>query len=83
MMISIMADKFKLGFSAKIASIDDTNPASKRLFNMGLTPDTQLCIVNIAPLGDPIIIKVRNYNLAIRKKDLAAISFKDVKEVCV
>lgn len=75
-----MVDKLKLGFTAKIDSIDDTNPASKKLFNMGLTPDTQLRVVNIAPLGDPIIIKVRNYNLAIRKKDLSAISFKDIKE---
>ena len=78
-----MIDKLKLGFSAKVASLDDTNPASRKLFNMGLTPDTELSVVNIAPLGDPIIIKVRNYKLAIRKKDLAAISFKDISEVCI
>lgn len=72
-----MTTKFKTGFCAKIASIDDNNPASKKLMNMGLTPNTQVCIVKTAPLGDPVVVKVRNYFLAIRKRDLLALAFED------
>jgi ferrous iron transport protein A len=74
-----MVTKFKTGFCAKITSVDNNNPASKKLVYMGLTPDTQLSIVKTAPLGDPVIVKVRNYFLAIRKKDLLALAFEDVK----
>lgn len=74
-----MTAKLKIGFCAKIASVDDDNPASKKLAYMGLTPNTELCIVKTAPLGDPVIIKVRNYFLAIRKKDLSALSLEEVK----
>ena len=78
-----MAFECKPGFSAKIESIDDKNPAYKKLLNMGLTPETPLSIVKTAPLGDPVIVNVRNYFLAIRKKDLSAIIFKEVKEEIV
>ena len=78
-----MEFELKPGFSAKIESIDDKNPASKKLLNMGLTPDTRFSVVKTAPLGDPVIINVRNYFLAIRKKDLLAIVFNEVKEEIV
>jgi ferrous iron transport protein A len=72
-----MVTKFTTGFCAKIASIDDNHPSSKKLINMGLTPNTQMCIVKTAPLGDPVVVKVRNYFLAIRRKDLLALAFED------
>ena len=74
-----MVTKFKTGFCAKITSVDNNNPSSKKLAYMGLTPDTQMCIVKTAPLGDPVIIKVRNYLIAIRKKDLEALQFDDTE----
>jgi ferrous iron transport protein A len=74
-----MTTKFKTGFCAKITSVDNNNPASKKLAYMGLTPNTELCIVKTAPLGDPVVIKVRNYFLAIRKKDLSALQFEEAE----
>lgn len=68
--------RFKKGFSGIIDRIDDKNPAAKKLINMGLTPETSIKIEYIAPLGDPVVINVRNYSLAVRKRDLSAIVFR-------
>ena len=72
-----MKKKLKKGFCGIIEKIDEKNPAAKKLTNMGLTPDTHICVKHIAPLGDPIVIAVRNYKLAVRKRDLESIVFKD------
>lgn len=75
-----MIKLLKAGFCATIAKIDYDNPSAGRLSSMGLTPDTRVCIIKNAPLGDPVILSVRNYKLAIRKKDLEAITFKDIED---
>ena len=75
-----MRKLLKEGFCGTIAKIDYNNPSAGRLSSMGLTPNTRVCIVKNAPLGDPVILSVRNYKLAIRKKDLEAITFKDIED---
>ena len=64
--------KLKAGTKLKILQINHNHSAGKRLIDMGLTPDTTVTIEQVAPFGDPYIIKVRNYLLAVRKKDLSA-----------
>lgn len=44
---------------------------------MGFTPGTKFQIERIAPLGDPVIVKIRNYFVAVRKEDLLAIDFEE------
>ena len=41
----------------------------RRLFDMGVTPGAEITLRKKAPLGDPIEVKVRNYELSIRKAD--------------
>ena len=62
----------KAGTNFKILQINHNHSAGKRLIDMGLTPDTTVTVEQVAPFGDPYIIKVRNYLLAVRKKDLSA-----------
>lgn len=45
----------------------------ERLMTMGLLPGTRITVQRSAPLGDPIAIGLRSYNLAIRRKDAAVI----------
>jgi len=44
-----------------------------KLLSMGLTPKTEFTIVRVAPLGDPVEIKVRGFNLSLRKQESDAL----------
>ena len=63
----------KTGMKFKIAEIGDS-ALKERLMTMGLIPGTKVQILRSAPLGDPIAIRVRSYNLAIRKADAEKIA---------
>ncbi len=58
-----------VGASAVLRSFPKTGPAFIRLREMGLLPGTRVTLVRVAPLGDPIEIKVRGYNLTLRKSE--------------
>ena len=65
--------EMKAGSSAKIARINGTGPVKRRIMDMGLTKGTEVAVRKIAPLGDPIELTVRGYELSIRKDEAAAI----------
>ncbi|MCD8498883.1 MAG: ferrous iron transport protein A [Clostridiales bacterium] len=65
--------EFKPGESGTIVSIQGTGALRQRLIAMGVTPGTWLIVRKFAPLGDPMEIRLRNYNLSIRKRDAAMI----------
>mgnify|MGYP000933976859 FL=1 len=67
----------KTGMTVKIRNIGSTN-LKERLMTMGLTPGTKVTILRSAPLGDPISIGVRSYNLALRKMDAQYIEVEQV-----
>nr|WP_302596696.1 ferrous iron transport protein B [uncultured Cellulosilyticum sp.] len=50
----------------------------KHILDMGLTPGTEITLMKVAPMGDPIEIRVRGYELTIRKEDAAYITLMDV-----
>ncbi|MBR5914772.1 MAG: ferrous iron transport protein A [Selenomonadaceae bacterium] len=58
----------KVGSTVKVISVDES-PIKQRLMSMGLIPNTRVEILSSAFLGDPISIRLRAYNLAIRKHD--------------
>jgi ferrous iron transport protein A len=62
-----------LGQHAAIASIDCERRLSRRLMEMGLLPGTRVRVVRVAPLGDPIELRVRNYSLSLRRAEAAKI----------
>lgn len=64
----------KVGQKGKVLQIKVTNKQIKRhLLDMGITRGTVVEIKKIAPMGDPIDIKLRDYELCIRKADLQQI----------
>ena len=70
----------KVGQSARIVDIFlDDKKLRNRFFEMGLTSGVKVSVKNIAPLGDPISISVRGYELSLRKSDLKNILVEDVK----
>lgn len=57
------------GAKGRIAFVSGVGPMRQRLMEMGVTPDTLFEVVRVAPLGDPIEIKIRGYNLSLRKSE--------------
>lgn len=70
----------KVGQKAKIIKINEINKKIRRhLLDMGVTRDTEVKIKKIAPMGDPIDISLRDYELCIRKEDLSKIEVEVIK----
>ena len=63
----------KVGATVKVARLNGTGPVKRRIMDMGLTKGTEVTVRKIAPLGDPIELTVRGYELSIRKDEAAAI----------
>ena len=58
-----------VGDSAKVVKIHGEGAVKRRIMDMGLTKSTDVSVRKVAPLGDPIEITVRGYELSIRKAD--------------
>ena len=67
----------KTGMTLKIKQIDDSS-LKERLMTMGLTPGTKIKVLRAAPLGDPVAISVRSYNLALRRADAEKVTVEQV-----
>jgi len=63
----------KIGQKAVIKSVGGEGTLRRRLLDMGLTPRAEVMIRKIAPMGDPIEIYVRGYELTLRKEDASKI----------
>ncbi len=64
----------KVGQKAKVLKLNEENKAIRRhLLDMGITRGVEITIKKIAPMGDPIDIKLRDYELCIRKEELEKI----------
>jgi len=67
-------DALKAGQKGRVITIESSNKEIKRrLLDMGITPGVIVEVKRIAPLGDPYDIRVRDYDLCIRRSDLALI----------
>ncbi len=62
-----------LGRSAKVTAVEGPRAFRRRLLEMGLVPGTEVRVVTIAPLGDPLRIEVRGGQWSIRKQEAAQI----------
>ena len=61
----------------KVLQISES-PLKQRLMSMGMIPGTQVTVLRSAPMGDPIAVGIRSYNLAIRREDAALISVEQI-----
>lgn len=63
-----------IGESATITEVGGEGPLRLRFLDMGLIPKTKVSVRKVAPMGDPIQIKIRGYELTIRKEDASLIT---------
>jgi Fe2+ transport system protein FeoA len=70
----------KCGDSAIIEHVGGTGALRDRLLDMGLTPGTLIYLRKLAPMGDPIQIALRGYELTIRKADAGRIEVASILE---
>jgi len=66
-------DKLPLGQEAVITAVGGEGALRCRLLDMGLIPKTRVWVEKIAPLGDPLELRVRGYSLSLRKEDAGKI----------
>ena len=74
-MIKLLSD-FTVGESGKIAAVKGEGKIRRRLFDMGVTPGAELIMRKKAPLGDPIEITIRGYELTLRKTEAACVEME-------
>ena len=67
-------NELKIGDSAAITAVGGEGPLRCRLLDMGLTPRTVVTLRKVAPMGDPIEIHVRGYELTLRVEDARQIT---------
>lgn len=61
------------GQQGKVVSIGEKGAIRRRIMDMGVTPGADIKVVKIAPLGDPIEVTVRGYELSLRKEEASQI----------
>lgn len=69
-------DKLPIGESAVITAVGGEGALRCRLLDMGLIPKTKVTLVKVAPMGDPMEIHVRGYELTIRSEDARKIEIE-------
>lgn len=62
-----------IGDTVRVVKLHGEGAVKRRIMDMGLTKGTQVTVCKVAPLGDPIELAVRGYELSIRKDEAAAI----------
>lgn len=70
-------DKLKIGKKARIVAVNGEGALRDRLLDMGLTPKTQVMIRKVAPMGDPIELMLRGYELTLRIDDAKNIEVEE------
>jgi Fe2+ transport system protein FeoA len=68
-----------IGAEGTVVDVRCPRPVARRLMEMGVLPGTRVTVVRVAPLGDPIVLRVRSYSLSIRRREAADVVLSDVR----
>ena len=71
-------NKFSVGERGVISSVSGEGRIRRRLFDMGVTPGAEVVLRKKAPLGDPVEVTIRGYELTLRMAEAACV----IMEVC-
>ena len=66
----------QVGDVVKVVKLNGSGPVKRRIMDMGITKGVEIMVRKVAPLGDPIEINVRGYELSLRKADAEMIEVK-------
>ncbi len=67
----------KIGETVSVVKLHGEGPVKRRIMDMGITRGTEVYIRKVAPLGDPIEVTVRGYELSLRKADAEMIEIAE------
>ena len=67
----------EIGSTVTVKKIHGEGAIKRRIMDMGVTKNVEIYVRKVAPLGDPIEVTVRNYELSIRKADAEMIEIKE------
>ena len=68
--------EFKPDEAGIVIKVGGSGSLRRRIFDMGITPGTEIVMRKIAPLGDPIEVTVRGYQLSLRKSEAELVSMR-------
>ncbi|MBR2375807.1 MAG: ferrous iron transport protein A [Clostridia bacterium] len=68
-----LLSEMAIGESGKVVKVNGEGAVRRRLFDMGVTPSADVYFRKKAPLGDPIEIKIRGYELTLRKAEASCV----------
>ena len=77
---NLTLNELKVGQSARIIAVSGQGPLRNRLIDMGLIPHTELTLCKVAPMGDPIEIHIRGYELTLRCEDAKDITVEPISK---
>lgn len=69
----------KVGQTVVVKKLTGEGPVKRRIMDMGITKGITVYVRKVAPLGDPVEITVRGYELSVRKADAEMIEVEEVK----
>jgi ferrous iron transport protein A len=61
------------GGTARVVKLEGSGAVKRRIMDMGITKGTEVYVRKVAPLGDPVELNIRGYELSLRKEDAAMI----------
>ena len=65
--------EIKIGGTARVVKVHGEGAVRRRIMDMGITRGVEIKVTKVAPLGDPLEVTVRGYELSLRKSDAAMI----------
>lgn len=71
-----LLSQLKVGEKGTVTAVNGEGAIRRRLFDMGITPGAEVYLRKKAPLGDPIEIAIRGYELTLRKAEAAHVEIK-------
>ena len=71
-----LLSELKIGEKGTVTAVKGEGAIRRRLFDMGITPGAEVYLRKKAPLGDPIEVTVRSYELSLRKSEAACITME-------
>ena len=72
--------EIRVGETATVVKLHGEGPVKRRIMDMGITRGVEIFVRKVAPLGDPMELNVRGYELSLRKADAAMIEVEEISD---
>ena len=73
-----MLSEIKVGNKVKVLKLHGEGALKRRIMDMGITKNAEIYIRKVAPLGDPVQISIRGYELSLRKEDAECVEIEPI-----